>query len=1509
LNVREGEVISFLEDGNLVKQEKRNGVIYQSVFVEQGKKEKEATTQNQTSSTTISGVISSVSAGTGLSGGGTSGAVTLNIDSTVTTLTGTQTLTNKTLASPIFTGDIDFTDANTPRFSVTDDTGSNTPVTTIIQSANSLGSIGTTTSSNFEIISHNQARMKFVSNRAEFNTNAADYDFLVFDDGFNPLIYGDAGNSRVGILDETPSYTLDVNGTGRFTGAVQLDNNLTVTGDLQVNGTTTTVNQTNLDVSDNIIGLNRGVSNNTNDSGLIIERGSAGNNAAIIWDESEDKFTLGTTTATPSDTGNLTIAAGTLVANLEGNVTGSASLNLLISNNLSDLANAGAARSNLGLGTLAQKSEIDDIDQIGDGIKLVIGETFVDSDDNLMTAGAIDDRIDTKISASAYSFTVTADSGSNQGIASGNILDIAGGTGISTTVGATDTVTVNVAKPSTELAEQMASGDSFLIFDGTSPKFISPSNVGASLAIADLSGTLAVNKGGTGATSASAARTALGVDPAGTDNSTNVTLAGSLDYITLSGQEITRNAIDLTTDVTGVLPSANLDADTAHLSGTQTFTGAKTFNSLTSFTMDGNTISGIDDSGEFTDNDSHIMTSAAVNDRITSFGYITQVGIDEILAADIIDSTESFSDSDDLLMTAKAINDRIESFGYGTGTMSSWTLTGDSGSQTITNGNTVDIAGGTGITTAASATDTVTVNLSAGTNDLSDVTINSGTLANGQILQYSSGESAFVNATNQAITMSGSTTNGVLTRNTSTQATVESTLTWSGTYLDITSNDGAEGGVRLNKSTMDGTHIRYHISHRDDNQTLIVYSYDGTTFRNWITLDEPNALLKLGSNSSALSQFDSNGDFFPFRHIDMGDGDRIKLGDSDDLQIVHTSNINFIHSVSSDTDLYFRVNDGGTDTDAIIIDSSESARVRIPNDGQRLSFGAGQDMQLSHESNNNYIATYSGNLILEQNTNDKDIIFNCDDGSGGVTAYLTLDGSEETINISKNMDFGDNVRARLGAGDDLQLGHDGNDSFISNYTGDYYINQFADDKDIILRCDDGGGGITPYITLDGSATLVNFDKATRHPDGVIAYFGTGLDLRIQHHTNGNSYIQNNTGGLFIDQNVDDSDITFRCDDGSGGTTAYITLDGSATEIDIHKNMQIDTSAQLFVDDIYGQSNGTNRLVLDDDTQSGLANGVSLTGVNTIYIACDETNNGTGEVRFLKGTDNDLDSGTSVELAKFDNSGNLSFRTDSNSQTRYIHMPRGGGITFYGDTSQHHGIFSRDDSNSVADDLLISSYGAVYIDLDSNNNNSAHANFEIGKHNTANDPLFMVDGETGRVGISESSIDAMLHINPGNALCNIKLERQGVVAWRFGINTSSADLRFDAGSDTLSGPEVLFTSSGAGHFDNDVVAFSSSTSSDRRLKENIKPIPYGLETVLKMNPVEYDWKEKRDKAHDIGVIAQEVEELIPEIVKEHKDLKTDEPIKTVDYGKMVSVLIKAVQEQQEQINELKEKLNG
>lgn len=186
--------------------------------------------------------------------------------------------------------------------------------------------------------------------------------------------------------------------TGTATGV-----NLTLSGDLTVNGTTTTLNTTNTVVSDNLLELNNGVSSNANDSGIVIERGSTGDNAFMGWDESEDSFIVGTTTATGSSTGDLTITAAAL---------------------------------------------------------------------------------------SAGSLTLTTD--------------------------------------------------------------------------------LAVAHGGTGASDAATARTNLGVDAAGTDNSTNVTLAGSLDYLTLSGQEITLNSVDLTTDVTGALPIANGGTNATTVSAAQT---------------------------------------------------------------------------------------------------------------------------------------------------------------------------------------------------------------------------------------------------------------------------------------------------------------------------------------------------------------------------------------------------------------------------------------------------------------------------------------------------------------------------------------------------------------------------------------------------------------------------------------------------------------------------------------------------------------------------------------------------------------------------------------------------------------------------------------------------------------------------------------------------------------------------------------------------------------------------
>ena len=107
-------------------------------------------------------------------------------------------------------------------------------------------------------------------------------------------------------------------------------------------------------------------------------------------------------------------------------------------------------------------------------------------------------------------------------------------------------------------------------------------------------------------------------------------------------------------------------------------------------------------------------------------------------------------------------------------------------------------------------------------------------------------------------------------------------------------------------------------------------------------------------------------------------------------------------------------------------------------------------------------------------------------------------------------------------------------------------------------------------------------------------------------------------------------------------------------------------------------------------------------------------------------------------------------------------------------------------------------------------------------------------------------------------------------------------------------------------DGDVIAFSTSVS-DVSLKENIETIPDALETVNQLRGVEYDWKSgSREGKHDLGVIAQEVEEVIPHIVHE-KELFEGHKVKTVDYEKLSAVLIEAVKELTQKVNNLEKKL--
>src|SRR6056300_1456952 len=100
---------------------------------------------------------------------------------------------------------------------------------------------------------------------------------------------------------------------------------------------------------------------------------------------------------------------------------------------------------------------------------------------------------------------------------------------------------------------------------------------------------------------------------------------------------------------------------------------------------------------------------------------------------------------------------------------------------------------------------------------------------------------------------------------------------------------------------------------------------------------------------------------------------------------------------------------------------------------------------------------------------------------------------------------------------------------------------------------------------------------------------------------------------------------------------------------------------------------------------------------------------------------------------------------------------------------------------------------------------------------------------------------------------------------------------------------------------DVIAFYSS---DKRLKDNIIQISNPIEKIKSIGGYEFDWNDNQStyEGHDIGVIAQEIEEVLPELVTTR-----DTGYKAVKYEKIIALLIEGIKEQQKQIDEIKNKL--
>ena len=152
-----------------------------------------------------------------------------------------------------------------------------------------------------------------------------------------------------------------------------------------------------------------------------------------------------------------------------------------------------------------------------------------------------------------------------------------------------------------------------------------------------------------------------------------------------------------------------------------------------------------------------------------------------------------------------------------------------------------------------------------------------------------------------------------------------------------------------------------------------------------------------------------------------------------------------------------------------------------------------------------------------------------------------------------------------------------------------------------------------------------------------------------------------------------------------------------------------------------------------------------------------------------------------------------------------------------------------------------------------------------------------------------------------------------VSWTSGgsssitAETASSNIFFPIFSDVASGtPTATYAA-------DDKLEFRPSTGtlfatvftslSDQTQKENIRPIENALELVKQIDGVRYDWIDRHNES-SIGVIAQEIEKVLPEVVTTNA-----KGLKTVSYGNIVAVLIEAIKEQQIRIEKLEEQINA
>jgi len=385
-------------------------------------------------------------------------------------------------------------------------------------------------------------------------------------------------------------------------------------------------------------------------------------------------------------------------------------------------------------------------------------------------------------------------------------------------------------------------------------------------------------------------------------------------------------------------------------------------------------------------------------------------------------------------------------------------------------------------------------------------------------------------------------------------------------------------------------------------------------------------------------------------------------------------------------------------------------------------------------------------------------------------------------------------------------------------------------------------------------------------------------------------------------------------DGTGDPlrTAFDKVNSNFTELyndDAGDVNSVNAGTGISVDQTTGAVTVTNTAP-DQTVSLTEGTGIDITGTYPNFTIASTVSgiDGSGTTNYVpKWTDGDT-IGNSVI---YDNGTNVGIGTSSPSTKLHI---RGDGslirlennnsdlngtfIDFRDSTGQRTGYLGTVNSSDAMNFLATNSVPMIF-----STNNSERMRITSGGNllvggSVDYSRISVTNGNSARTGITLSDGNtASLMLFAGNS-------SDAVIA----IDTQNLSFKTGATAGQDNGTERMrLQSNGDLHVDGDVIAYST-TISDQRLKDDIQTIDNALDKVSNLRGVSYTWNNGNRKGQkDLGLIAQEVEQVLPELVREKEMPMIDGgTYKTVDYEKIVGVLIEAVKELKQEIEILKAK---